>query len=83
MLQRASLLLGAAAAFFAVQMANFAMACDSCLLHEAAVPVPPSGNEVIAQPAFLPVALAGVIGIALVCAVVYGTKRMYSQKERG
>ena len=84
MLQKAALLLGAAAMFFAIQMANVAMACGSCLLHaEAAVPVPPGGSEVLVRPGFLPVALVGVIGIALVCAVVYGTKRMYSQKERG
>ena len=77
------------AMIFAVQMTGFAIACGSCLLHEAAVPPPPAESSgVLVQPGIFPVALAGFIGagfigIALVCVAAYNKRRMITQKESG
>ena len=76
--------LAAIALFFAVQMAGNVVACGSCLLHEAAVPVPPESSGVLAPPGILPIVLAGFIGIAVVFSVVYGmSRRTIAQKESG
>jgi len=79
----AALFAGAAAVICSIQTAGVAVACGVCLLHEAA-PVAPVGNpEIVAQPGIMPYAVAGFIGIALVSAIAYGTRRMLAQKERG
>ena len=69
------------ALFFTALMANFAVACDTCLVHKALPVVPLEDAVVLAQPSILPTALVAVAGVVLVFAVAYGVRRVLVQKE--
>jgi len=68
--------------FFVALVANFAIACDTCLVHKVLPAIPPEEPVVLTQPGIVPVTIACLIGIALLSAVAYGTSRMLAQKER-
>jgi hypothetical protein len=78
----ASFFAGVTALVFFTLMADFAIACETCLVHKMPIPAPPEEHMGFAQPGFFTIAFASCMGIILMFAVVYGTRRMLAQKEQ-